>query len=251
METASFLVVDDQSLSLKQSLQYLQTAGKLQLFIGEVIRQYIIEQELNHRSDLDISPAFTEQAVINFRLERQLTDPNVFQEWLTRNGLDYATFHNQVVSSFKLEKLKIQIAEHKLQEYFIERKLFLDRVVLSRITVQEQELAEELYSQIVEGARFEQLAQEYSLAEDRIVNGMMGPVSRGTLPDHLRTVIDSASTGDVLAPLELDKNWCIFRVEQFLPASLDGPLQQELQNQLFEQWLVEKMQKMTIKLQVL
>lgn len=36
---------------------------------------------------------------------------------------------------FKLEKLKEAIAESKLQEYFIERKIYLDRVVVSRIIV--------------------------------------------------------------------------------------------------------------------
>jgi len=50
--------------------------------------------------------------------------------------------------------------------------------VLSRIAVTEKELAEELRSQILEGARFEQLAQEYSLTDERIVNGMMGPMPR-------------------------------------------------------------------------
>jgi len=47
------------------------------------------------------------------------------------------------------------------------------------------------------------------------------------------------------------KGWyCLFQVEQFLPASLEGQVKQELQNQLFLKWLEEKMQKLTIKLQV-
>ena len=42
--------------------------------------------------------------------------------------------------------------------------------MLSRLVVEEQALAEELYSQILEdGARFEQLVQEYSVTEDRVV----------------------------------------------------------------------------------
>jgi parvulin-like peptidyl-prolyl isomerase len=143
------------------------------------------------------------------------------------------------------------VAEPKIQEYFIERKLFLDRVVLSRIIVGERELAEELASQIEEGASFEQLAKEYSLTDDRIVNGMMGPVSRGTLPDILRASVDSASSGELVGPLELEERWGLFRVEEFLPASLEnGQLREALQNELFEQWLTEKMQKMTVKLQV-
>ncbi|HEY9711502.1 MAG TPA: peptidyl-prolyl cis-trans isomerase, partial [Oculatellaceae cyanobacterium] len=209
------------------------------------------EQELQTREDLEISPALTEQAIIDFRLQRQLTDPKVFAEWLASNGKDYGSFHNQIAMSFKLEKLKAQVTEPKLQEHFIERKLFLDRVVLSRIVVAEQELIEELASQIEEGASFEQLAKEYSIADDRIVNGMMGPVSRGTLPDIVRAAVDSASPGEMVGPLEMEGRWVLFQVGQFVPASLeDGQLKQALQNELFEQWLAEKIQKMSIQLNI-
>lgn len=250
IETKPFLIVDEQPISLGQALRYLQSSGKLQPFVLEILRQKTIEEELQTRADLDISSAMIEQAVIDFRLDQQLTDPKTFQAWLVSNGLDYSTFHKQVAFGFKLEKLRVQVTESKLQEYFIERKIFLDRVVLSRLVVNNKELAEELKSQILEGIRFGQLAQEYSLTDDRIVNGMMGPVSRGQMPDSLRTLVDLSSPGELVGPIELEGLYCLFRVEQFLPASLEGQVKQELQNQLFEQWLAEKMQKLTIKLQV-
>lgn len=246
-----FLLIENNPISLAQALTYLQSSGKLQPFIVEILRQYVIDQELQIQQDLDISPAVTEQAVIDFRLQNQLTDPQRFQEWLASNGIDYAAFHNQVTSSFKLTKLRSQITEPKIPEYFIERKVFLDRVVLSRIIVDSQELAEELSSQLEDGAAFEELAREYSIADDKVVNGMMGPVSRGAMPDVLRAAVDAVSPRKVLKPLELEGRWILFRVEQFLPASLeDTQLKQALGNELFEQWLSEKIQKMEVKLQV-
>lgn len=251
MDVKAFLTVDEQPLTLKQCLKYLQASGKLQGFLGDILRQYVLDQELSTREDLDINSAVIEQAVIDFRLQQQLTDPAVFQDWLNRNGSDYATFHNQITSNFKSEKLKSLITEPKLQEYFIERKVFLDRVVLSRIIVENQEIADELRIQIQEGASFEQLAQEHSIADDRISNGMMGPVSRGTMPDAIRAAIDSANPGDVVGPIEIEKRWALFRVEQVMPATLDNAqLKQALQSELFERWLAEKIQKMSVKLQV-
>jgi parvulin-like peptidyl-prolyl isomerase len=248
MPAESFLIVDDQPVSLGQALQYLQASGKLGTFIGDILRQYIIEKELQTRS-FDATAA-TEQAVIDFRLQNQLADPKVFSEWLARNGTDYPTFHKQLSYGYKLAMLKAQIAEPRLQEYFIERKLFLDRVVLSRLVVASPELAEELHAQIDEGASFEPLTKEYSLTEDRIVNGMMGPVSRGSMPDKLRAAVDSASPGNLVGPIELEGRYALFRVEQFLPASLeDAQLKEGLQNELFEQWLAEKIKKMTVKVQ--
>ncbi|MBF2028379.1 MAG: peptidylprolyl isomerase [Oscillatoriales cyanobacterium C42_A2020_001] len=251
MDSKALLIVDEQPLSLRQCLRYLQTAGKLQGFIGDILRQYVLERELEMREDLEINPAIVEQAVVDFRLQNKLTEPQAFQDWLAKNGSNYELFHNQISSSFKLEKLKAQIAEARLQEHFIERKLMLDRVVLSRIVVESKELAEELHTQITEGASFEQLAQEYSKTDERVANGMMGPVSRGTMPDVLRAAIDSTNPGELVGPMQVENYWAIFRVEQFLPATLeDNQLKQAMQNELFDRWIAEKIQTMTVKLQV-
>lgn len=251
MEHLSFLQIDDQPISIEQAIKYLQVSGKLTQFIGDILRQHVIEQEIQRRDDIDISPALTEQTIIDFRLKNQLTDPQSFQEWLNNNGTDYATFHASISFSFKLERLKSVVTSAKISEYFIERKIYMDRVVISRIVVDNRELAEELQTQIEEGGSFEQLAKEYSLAEDRIVNGMMGPISRGTMPDILRAAIDAASPGKLVGPIELEGRYGLFRLEQFLPASLeDTQLKQALQNELFEKWLAEKIQKLKVKLQV-
>ncbi len=251
MTSETFLTIDEQPISIGQAIRYLQTGRKFDAFIGEIVRQFVVEQELESRQDLTISPAIVEQSVIDFRMERQLTDAKQFQEWLTANGMTYESFHNQVSANFKLKKLRELVTASKLQEYFIERKIFLDRVVLSRIIVADKELAEELKSQLQEDARFEQLAREYSITDDRMVNGMVGPVSRGSMPDALRSAIDLASTGDIIGPIGMDERWGLFRIEDQLSATLEDPqVRQMLQDELYEQWLGEKIQKLPIQLQV-
>ena len=96
MEPQQFLVVDNHSISLAQALKYLQASGKIQLLIGDILRQHVIEQELQARTDLDINPALTEQAIIDFRLQNQLTDSKRFQEWLASQGTDRTNFHTQI-----------------------------------------------------------------------------------------------------------------------------------------------------------
>jgi parvulin-like peptidyl-prolyl isomerase len=251
MESKAFLTVDDAELSVRDCLRYLQGGNKLQQFIADVLRQYVLEQELETRSDLDIDDAVIQQAVIDFRLQQNLTDPAAFQEFLSRNGMDAINFQKQITNNFRMEKLKAVVSEERLQEYFIERKVFLDRVVLSRIIVDSQDMAEELKVQINEGESFEKLAQEHSLTDDRVVNGMMGPVSRGTLPDEVRAKIDAANPGDIVGPLALENRWGLFRVEQQIEATLDDmQLQQSLRGELFERWLADKIQTMTVRLQV-
>jgi parvulin-like peptidyl-prolyl isomerase len=250
-ESKSFLTVDDQDISIRDALRFLQAGGKLQQFIADILRQYVLQNELETRDDLTIDDAVIQQAIIDFRMQQKLTDPPSFQEFLNRNGLDAIAFQKQIANNFRLEKLKAVITEPKLQEYFIERKVFLDRVILSRIIVDAEEMAEELKAQIAEGESFERLAQEHSVTDDKLVNGMMGPVSRGTLPDEIRAKIDAAQPGDILGPLALENRWGLFRLEKQLEASMDDvTMQQSLRNEVFERWMSEKIQKMAVKLQV-
>lgn len=251
IESSLFLTVDDQPISLGQALRYLESVGKLEFFLWEIMRQYVLEQELQVLDENEISTELIEQMVIDFRLERQLTNAEIFQQWLISEGLDYASFRKKVAFNFQVEKLKARVTQPNVQEYFIENKIYLDRVVLSRLVVEEQALAEELHSQILEdGARFEQLVQEYSIAGDRISNGMMGPISRGAMPDTVRASVDLANNGDLIGPLEIEGLWYLFRVENVLPAALDEEMKQKLEEDIFEQWLEDKVKKIDAKLQV-
>lgn len=124
MESLSFLTINDQIISIEEAVKYLQASGKLGQFIGDILRQHVIEQEIRTRDDIEIGTAITEQSIIDFRLKNQLTDPQSFQEWLKTNNTDYTTFHTSVTFGYKLEKLKAVVTEAKIQEYFIERKIF-------------------------------------------------------------------------------------------------------------------------------
>jgi parvulin-like peptidyl-prolyl isomerase len=249
--TDLFLTADDEPISLGQTLRYLESSGRLNSLLWEIMRQYVIERELQALEKLDIGSNALEQAVIDFRLARQLISAESFEEWLVNEGINYAIFRKQLASTLRLENLKSQIAEPNVQEYFIKRKLLLDRVVLSRLVVQEETLAEELKNQILEDeVKFESLVQEYSVSEDRIVNGMMGAISRGALPDELRMAIDSAKSGALIGPLKIEELWYLVRVEKLLPASLDEILKKELEDELFEQWLEEKIKSIDVQLKV-
>jgi parvulin-like peptidyl-prolyl isomerase len=247
----AFITINGQPISLEQALRYLQSSGKLESFLREILLRYVIEQELQALEKLEIDTELIEQTILEFRIANDLTDYESFQTWLANEGINYATFRHQIVTKFKLEQLKAQVSESNLQEYFIDRKLFLDRVVLSRLVVYERSLCEELKSQILEdGARFEQLVQHYSVAEDKLYNGMMGSVSRGSMPDELRVAIDLANPGDLIGPVQIEGLWYLMRVEKFLPASLDERIEQQLKDELFEQWLSEKVQQMNVQFQV-
>lgn len=249
MITKGFLKVDNDSISLTKAIGYLQDSGKLGNFVSEIIRQYVLEQEL---AKVEIATETVDIAIDDFSQSYLLTSEK-FEQWLGKRNQTIKEFKQQITQSIKLQKLILQVAESKISEYFIDKKLLLDRVILSRLIVPEQELAEELKNQITEeGVSFERLAQEYSLTEDSLFNGMMGAVSRGQLPDNLRAAIDTSSAGELVGPIEIENHWCLFRVEQILPASLGNEqLKERLKEEIFEDWLTAKMQKLEIEMNLI
>jgi hypothetical protein len=243
-----FFSADNDPITYEQATQYLKTAGALSGVMRLVVRQHLLAKELRTRPGLDLTNDEIEDGIVEFRSAQQIVDRSGFNRWLEREELDRGRFRQQICDQLKLEKLKIQIAETDLQEYFITQKGSLDQVVLSRIVVRSQSLADELRYQIQEkSASFEQLAQEYSITEERVMNGMIGRVSRGELPDELRSHIDTAQPGDVVGPINNNGLWYLIRIEQFLPASLTDELKQQLREQLFDKWLSEKVQQVDIK----
>lgn len=249
--SSSFLSINQESISIQQALDYLKASGAYHRTMTEIIRQYLLEKELESRADLQCSDLQIDQALMDFRVQSELQDSQDFQEWMNVNGVNYEQFRKNIEFGFKVEALKTEAVEPKLDDYFQSQKPILDRVALSRIILEDKDQANQVKDALMsDRSQFGALAQQYSITEDRVANGMMGPVGRGQMPDILKAAIDLAQPGDIIGPLEIDDRFCLFRIEQLLPAVLEGGLKQELKNQLFEQWLQEKIQGLDIKLEV-
>lgn len=244
------LVINEEPVSLNQILDYLQVAGKLQPFLWEILNQHTLAKELETRPELIPKSEIIDQLLNDFCQQYQLLDDEAFQAWLQQNQLDYASFCTQLVRKWTLQQLQQQVSQPKLHEHFIKRKLSLDRILLSYIVVDSEELAKELRDQTEEGKPFDQLAKIYSLAENGSRGGKMEPLSREELQDELRAAIDAAQVGDVIGPLAINDQWYLFRLEDVLLASLEGALKEQLEAELFEEWLAKKVANMNIKLKV-
>ncbi len=249
MESQPFLSIDSESISLRQAFDYLRASGELPQFLQAILRQHVIEAELRSRADLEVDASLIEQAVINFRLQNRLVEPQKFEQWLASQRLNYLQFRNQIAKKLQLAQFKNELTASKVEAYFNQNKALLDRVILSRIVVAEQDLAEELMRQILDDGRpFEGVARDHSIANDRLFNGMMGICAAGDLPEPIREAIVGAQPGDILGPIAFEGRYNLLRVEGWQPASLEGSLKSQLQEKIFEEWLRERLQDKPIKL---
>lgn len=249
MSSPTFFVVDDEPISVERVLDYLQTAGKLQAFLQEILRQHAIGQAFQQHPELNPAPTIREQIVNDFRRENQLLDEQEFRTWLENNYLNYETLHEQLLKNWMLQQLKTQVSQSKLHEYFIQRKHSLDRFTLSWIVVNTQTLAEELYDQIMaKETSFDQLAKEYSFTEAENSNWMQS-FNRGELRDELKAIVNAAKPGQIIEPLTLNNRWYLVRVDDIVKVSFED-VKEQLQTELYEDWLTQQVEAMAVKLEV-
>ncbi|MCT7952730.1 peptidylprolyl isomerase [Ancylothrix sp. C2] len=251
MDNTPFFTIDGNKITLTETLRYLRYAGGFQRFMKDILRQYILEKEIESQQNSEVPYSQITKAIAEFQEQANFKDRNQFSSWMNANGLTYKEFEEQVAFGIKVEKLKAQIIAEKLEEVFANRKGELDRVVLSRIILKEQKEADKIQQKILEdSSNFELLAREYSITEDRLAGGMMGPVRMGALGEPLKSAVYQANVGDLIGPVEIEGRYCLFLVGEKLPAVLEGALKQELGNQIFEEWLQEKLAKLQVKLEV-
>jgi parvulin-like peptidyl-prolyl isomerase len=249
MESNTFLTINNQPLSLEQSISHLRTAGKLHTVLIEIAQQYLLEEEVQAWAIPEAEPETVEQFILEFRLQQQLTTPEIFQTWLSTNGISYADLKHQIAFRIKQENLKEKVTAPKVQEYFAKNKEALDRVVLSRIVVDHPEVAQDLKEQVeLQGADFTQLAKKHSMVDDAVVGGVMGPIIRSQMPEIIRKATENAQPGQIIGPIKIEGRYCLLKVEQLLPASLEGSLKRDLETHLFEEWLKEKLQSINVQL---
>jgi hypothetical protein len=246
--TVSLLQIGDQSISLGQILHYYQLSGKLLPWIRDIVEQHILFQEIQRRSELNLAAAEVEQAILNVRLTQNLTDAATFQTWLQQQGMTYELFQARLVLSLQLNKLKTHITQPELQPLFESQKPLLDQVEVVGAVVTDRSIAEQLKSEVHHAYPLDRVAQDYAQRQPEQVTFLHRTFRYGQLPTEVRETLRSAQPGWLIHPLEIDGKWCVFRIERQPEAVLDEAMQQSLQNQLFQQWLNQQVQNLTVNL---
>ncbi len=251
MDPQAFITIDEESISLRQAIDYLRTTGELPRFIQTVLNQHFLAGELRDRPDLTVDANMVEQAIVNFRLQNRLNDPGQFDRWLATQNLTYDSFRDRVANTLKFDRVKEELVGKEIEEYFQNNKESLDRVVVSRIVVGNGALAQDIRQQIVEGKdSFENLVKKHSITDDRTVNGLMGSLQMSQLPEPVRLQLKGRNAGEIIGPIEEKGNHAILRIEQWQPATLQGNLKRQLQEQFFGRWVQQQLQEKKVQLHV-
>lgn len=236
------LTIDEQQIPWEQVFAYMKLFGKLEPFLREFVSQYVLMKEIAARDDLKVESSELMQAIMDFRLAQKLESPDKFEAWLKRENLNNSSFQNRILIGLKVKKLREQIAAPGLEKFFEENQSSFEEILLSGLIATDQSLATELKDQVAQSdADLEALAGKYAVAEDKKARFFKQSVQRRSLNPKSRQLLETASEGEWVGPLELDGGWGIFCIESITPASLDEKSKSQIEAQLFGQWLIEKL----------
>lgn len=241
---SSLLQVQNQRFTSEQIIPLLT---RYQL-LPKIRQELIIDEAMSRTgfayATFSCTPEEQAKCCQDFCQQHQLTSEAERQTWLQQQGITETQFIDLATRNLRIEKFKQATWGSKLDYHFREQKPKLDRVIYSLIRIQDAGLAKELYFRLVEGEQtFAELARQYSLGAEAHNGGLIGPVALSAPHPKLARILRTNQPGQLLPPTRIGDWWAIVRLEKFLPAQLDEPMQQRLLNELFSSWVQEQLQQ--------
>jgi hypothetical protein len=137
-----------------------------------------------------------------------------------------------------LERFKEQQFVPQVGSVFLKLKAGLDRVLFSMLRNKDHELTRELFFRLESGEMtFESVASRYAEGREAVSGGRLGPLEMKQLNPALARVLSTAEPGVLNPPVVIDGFGVITLLHEKIPAKLDDTMQQNLVNQLFQEWV--------------
>ncbi len=144
-------------------------------------------------------------------LKRGLTQDPVAQRRLQ-------TARERILGNILVESLVASdVTEARIAEMYEEQVALQqldDEVRVSHIVADTESEAAELYTELMNGADFADIAREHSIDRaTRLDGGSLGYIVPGDLPSTYAAMIGNTETGTMSEPFESENGWIILRVE--------------------------------------
>jgi parvulin-like peptidyl-prolyl isomerase len=240
--------VNELDTPLKRLCQNTMSGAEL---IG-LLQQYWMLPQLQRELILDAELATvvctqeeTFSAYKAFYQKHQINSDEDRAKWLEINNCSLAQFEHSVLRVIKLDRFKQSTFNGKVDSYFLQRKVQLDRAVYSLLRVKDAHLAQELFFRIQDQeATFAELVKQYSGGQEAEVGGIVGPHELSIPHPVLAQKLSSLKPGQLAPPLQIADWFVVVRLEKYLPAQLDRSMRSRLIDEMYEQWMQNKLNQL-------
>lgn len=176
---------------------------------------------------------------------RELIIAETLDEW-ERSSLNLATFNIPTIEvsdrqTRRLEQYKQAKWGNLLKSRFLACQSQLNRVLFSTIEVTDMSLAQELYCRISEqGYSFNKLAILHSQNSTAKLGGVVGPIVFAYLHPLIQQHLIGLKLKQLSPIFRVEDHYIFLRLDRRLPAQLNSKVEQQLLDELFEQWLEQQ-----------
>jgi len=233
------LTITSHALQLDQQLIYSHDLVPLLRrynLLPSLVKELIIDQAI---ATVECTENESSQALLAF--EQQFSESSDRALWLNQHLLTEETLPQWATRSLRIEKYKYQAFNNILLSHFLKRKPDLDRVTYRIIRHKDSDIIQELFFRLQSQEQtFEQLVKDFSQVEEGQGDGLIGPVHVGSLHPSLTKALFSISPSEILPPFQIGEWFIILRLEQLIPVRLDEPMREFLLEELFQNWLQQK-----------
>lgn len=214
--------------------------------LPEVIRAARQHQALLKAAEthgLIVSTEDLQQSADRLRIKHELLSAKDTLSWLERYHFSIEDFENLAYITLIRSKLSDLLFSDQVTTHFINHQLEYVRSTIYEIKLSQHELAMELFYALQEHETdFLAVLHQYSpMPEARSVR-------RRDLPPELSAIVFAADPPTLLPPIRTPKASHLIYVAAIVSAELNDDLRSQIQTELFDRWLVEQGELLTVTL---
>lgn len=229
----------DLSLDAQEVVDFLRQNFRLSEICQAIVEQKIIRQVALEQG-IVVTRQEVETAVEDIRYEKAFENPTGFTDWLTDCGATLSDLKQMLRSNLLTEKVMRSLFVDQVESVFSQDKHSFDQLVLYKIVVPYEHLAQEIFYQIEEEEiSFFEAAHVYDIDENRRLNcGYEGTILRRDLPPDLATILSTARVGELVGPIQsANQLYELFWIDDLVHPDLTPALQSSILQQLYRAWM--------------
>ena len=241
------VVLKSQLTSQIATISERAAAQDMQLPPAEILEEQILERlilteiqlQRADRIGLEVS-----DEILNRQIAAIAQGNNVaFEDMprlLAQDGIDYATFRRTLREELTVEQLRrievgqsINVSEREIEQCIADLEgnvvanseyelshilLTMPEAASSEVVAETQDLANQIYAQLENGADFRQLAARYSAGPTALEGGSLGWMDGQQVPTLFADVLQDMEAGDIAPPIRAASSFHIVRVDDLRSA---------------------------------
>jgi foldase protein PrsA len=238
----------------------MKTNGKETL--NQLINNTVIQKELEKQ---EIKLTQEEIDAEKKKITDTFPDEKAFKEALKTNKITEQQFEDDIVKFLKINKIlekRVEVTDAEIKAEFDANKshsVIEEAITANHILVKTKELAEEVKTKLDGGAKFAELAKEYSVDEqNKAQGGSLGTFQKGMMEKEFEEVAFKMKKGEISGPVKTSFGFHIIEVTDKTEATtktfeevkevIKGTLTTKKIDEEFAKWIEEVKKNYEIKI---